>query len=68
MARALAARVQRESSEGDAAAQVQRLFALCFQRKPNEKENAACLGLIQSHGLPALCRALLNANELIYLP
>lgn len=68
MAHALADRVTRESSAGDAEAQVERVYALCFQRKPSARESAACLRVIQSHGLPALCRAVLNTNELIYLP
>jgi hypothetical protein len=27
----------------------------------------ACLRLLNSHGLPELCRALLNLNEFVYL-
>jgi hypothetical protein len=68
MAHALADRVTRESSRGDVGAQIDRAYALCFQRKPTARESTACERLIQSHGLPALCRALLNTNELIYLP
>ncbi len=39
-----------------------------FSGNRQQKESAACLRLMQSHGLPALCRAmLLNAeDELIY--
>lgn len=68
MAHALAERVARESSQGDVGAQIQRAYTLCFQREPSEKENAACRRLVEAHGLGALCRALLNTNELIYLP
>jgi hypothetical protein len=68
MAHALADRVVRDSSAGDAEAQVERAYARCFQRKPSPNESAACVRLVQSRGLPALCRALLNTNELIYLP
>ncbi|MHB0959024.1 MAG: DUF1553 domain-containing protein [Pirellulaceae bacterium] len=45
---------------------VVRAFQLAFTRNPSEAELAAGTQLIQAHGLPALCRALLNSNELIY--
>lgn len=60
MAQALAARVEK----GDAIAQA---YAFAFQRSPTAKERAAAGRLIAAHGLAACCRALLNANELIYL-
>ena len=47
--------------------QIAAAFALAFQRQPNEAEIAAAIGLIQSHGLNAFCRAMLNANELIFI-
>ena len=47
--------------------QIAAAFALAFQRQPSEAEIAAAVGLIQSHGLNAFCRAMLNANELIFL-
>jgi cytochrome c553 len=40
---------------------------LAFQRAPTAKERAAAEKLVATHGRDALCRALLNANELIYL-
>ncbi len=61
MAQALA---ERASQDDDAIAQA---YALAFQRPPTAKERAAAEQLIAAHGLPALCRALLNANELLYL-
>ncbi len=66
MSTALAERVQREVPN-DPAAQVRRAFALAFQRQPTAEEHQAALKLIASHGWRAFCRALLNANELIYL-
>jgi hypothetical protein len=60
MARALAARVQ----NGDAVAQA---YRLTFQREPSAKEREAATKLIAAHGLEAFCRALLNANEFLYL-
>lgn len=65
-ANALAARVERESGS-DRRKQVQSAFALAYQRRPDRAEAAACLGLLNSRGLPDLCRALLNANEFVYL-
>jgi mono/diheme cytochrome c family protein len=60
MAEALAARIQ----TGDAVTQA---YRFTFQREPSAKERAAATQLIATHGTEAFCRALLNANELIYL-
>ncbi len=49
------------------AAQVKRAFALAFQRAPSDKELAAALKLVKEHGLAALCRAVLNANEFVFV-
>lgn len=59
--------VQDVDSETDAAAQVRRAFRLCYGREPTADESAACQELIATAGLPALCRALLNTSELIYV-
>ncbi len=66
MSDALAERAKHEAPN-DQAAQVRRVFALAFQRQPTPEEQQAALKLIDSHGWRAFCRALLNANELIYL-
>jgi hypothetical protein len=50
-----------------AEAQVKRAFALAFQRQPSAKELAAGRQLVKEHGLPSLCRALLNANEFVFV-
>ena len=47
-------------------ASVERAFELVFARGPVDEERKAGVNLVQSHGLPAFCRALLNANELLY--
>lgn len=60
MAAALAARVQ----TGDAVTQA---YRIAFQRPPTAKEHAAATELIATHGADSFCRALLNANELLYL-
>ena len=46
-------------------AQVRRVFALAFQRSPSAKELEGAVKLVNEHGLPALCRAVLNANEFL---
>ena len=49
----------------DTAAQVRRAFELVFVRPPTGQEAAVAEKLVASHGLPALCRVLLNANEFL---
>jgi len=60
MVEALAERV----GNGDA---ITNAYALLFQRAPSETERHAARTLIAAHGLRAFCRALLNANELLFL-
>jgi hypothetical protein len=60
MAAALAARV-------DGPEVVEKLYGILFQRAPTASESSAAHALISKHGLQSLCRALLNANELLYL-
>ncbi len=67
MAKALAARIVAESSATDPQSQVQRAFALAFNREPSINELEQGATLVQTHGLKAFCRALLNSNEFIYL-
>jgi hypothetical protein len=66
MARAWAERLRREAGDapGD---QIRRAFALAYGRQPADDELAAGAALVQTHGLEAFCRALLNSNELIYV-
>ncbi len=64
MAEALAERVKAETG---VASQVRRAFALTFQRQPSAEEENAAMALIAKHGWRAFGRALLNANELLYL-
>jgi len=42
-------------------------YAVVFQRPPSAQERALAQKLIDDHGRQAFCRALLNANELLYL-
>jgi cytochrome c553 len=47
-------------------AQVKRAFRLAFGRAPTDAEQRLAEALVRRHGLKALCRALLNANEFLY--
>jgi hypothetical protein len=62
----LAERLQREAGE-DVSKQVQRGFELAFLRAPTGEEQEVCVRLAREHGLPVLCRVLLNANEFLVL-
>jgi cytochrome c553 len=66
MADALAARVKQEVPNNEAA-QVRRAFVVAFQRQATREEETAALQLIKQHGWRAFGRALLNANELLYV-
>ena len=57
----------RSEAGSERARQVDRAFHLAFGRIPQASERDAAVKLIGEHGLPALCRALFNANEFIYV-
>ena len=46
---------------------VKAAYRVVFQREPTASESGAAQALINQHGLRALCRALLNANELLHV-
>ncbi len=62
----LAERLRREAG-ADEAEQVRHAFRLAFGREPSAEESGAALSLIRTYGLEAFCRALLNANEMLYI-
>ncbi|HEX3727089.1 MAG TPA: DUF1553 domain-containing protein, partial [Pirellulales bacterium] len=62
----MAQRVEREAG-CHADAQVERAFWICFGRQPDADERRTARQLTDEHGLPALCRALFNANEFLTL-
>lgn len=66
MAEALAIRLESES-EDDSQRRVTRAFQLAFQRQAQSDEISKSTEVIQTYGLRAFCRALLNSNELLYL-
>ena len=61
-----ATRLEREAGP-DANAQVHRAYSLTFLRPPTGDEQTAAAQFVKDHGLPALCRALLNANEFLFV-
>jgi len=62
-AKFFAERLTREA----AADPVERAFELAFGRAPEPGERDAAKALIDKHGLSAFCRAILNANEFVYV-
>jgi len=64
-ARHFAARVAAEAN--GLAAQVARAHELAFGRTPSAEEAARLGEFARAHGLPALCRVLLNLNEFLFI-
>ena len=64
-ATAFAKRVEKMAHTPDA--QVQAAFSLALQRTPDPTEQKLCRQFLDKHGLAALCRAVLNLNEFIYI-
>jgi hypothetical protein len=62
-----ARRLKREAGES-LAEQVRLAFRLAFGREPDAVESAAGQKLAEAHGLKALCLALFNANEFVFIP
>lgn len=67
MADALAARVERDAPSADAASRIDLAFRLTFGRGPSVEERQSAAPVVERFGLRALCRALLNANEFLYV-
>jgi len=72
---AFARRVQRETREpsglgrqATAVDQVQRAFLLALSRPASPAEEREALETVRAHGLEALCRALFNSNEFLFIP
>jgi hypothetical protein len=67
MAESVAALVARDAADHSVPAQVELAFKLAFAREPSVAEQRSAAALVNRHGLRALCRALLNSSELIYV-
>jgi hypothetical protein len=61
-----AARVGKEAGN-DSVKQIDRAFALAFQRAPEPQERELCLKLFESRSPAELCRAIMNLNEFAYV-
>lgn len=66
MADHFARRVEREVGK-DPARQVERSYALIYNRPPDQEERSLAGRLVQRHGLATLARALLNSNEFVVI-
>ncbi|MCF7788148.1 MAG: PSD1 and planctomycete cytochrome C domain-containing protein [Prosthecobacter sp.] len=64
---AFATRVQQEAGT-DPAKQITLAYQLSFSRPPTAAELTDITPLVQNHGLSALCRALFNSNEFLFVP
>jgi hypothetical protein len=62
-----ARRIAKEAGP-DVPAQIERAWQLAFNRAPDRKEAREAATFVKSEGLPSLCRAVLNANELMFIP
>jgi hypothetical protein len=65
-AQLLADRAQ-QSYKGDRATQIKEVFRLAFSREPDSTELSNAKQLADEHGLSAVCRAILNSNEFLFL-
>jgi hypothetical protein len=63
MAAALAERAVKDAP----ADPVARVFALAYSRPPTAAERTAAAKVADAHGLRAVCRAVLNANQFLYV-
>jgi cytochrome c553 len=61
----MAGRLQREAA--DDGARVDLLFRLVNGRLPDAEEKSGALALVADAGLPALCRAVLNSSEWLFI-
>jgi len=62
-----AERLGREAGR-DAKAAVRRAWQLAFGRMPSAAELSEAAAFAEKAGWPALCRAVLNANEFLFVP
>ena len=58
----------RQEAGADPAAQIRAAWQLAFNRRPTPVEEHEAVGFARVEGLPAVCRAVLNANEFLFIP
>jgi len=66
MSESLAEKAQ-SSGGDDLGSQIDVIYRSVYQRSPERSERKKSIALAKKHGLRALCRAILNSSELIYL-
>jgi hypothetical protein len=66
MAECLAENAQSNGGD-DLGSRIDAIYRLVYQRSPERTERKKSIALAKQHGLRALCRAILNSSELIYL-
>jgi mono/diheme cytochrome c family protein len=64
---AFAVRLKREAGD-DPGSQIQRAYLLAVGRLPDAEEHSDALSVVATHGAAALCRAILNSNEFVFVP
>ena len=62
----MADRVQKVFPD-DVDGQVKQVFRLAFSRMPDEEELRIAKELVDAFGMEALCRAIFNSNEFLFL-
>jgi mono/diheme cytochrome c family protein len=67
IADALSNRIKVEDGANAQSEQIKKAFMLVLGRQPNSAEQSTATMLVGKHGLRALCRALLNSSEMIYV-
>ncbi len=67
LAEALAERITAEGGDRNVADGIRRAYLLVYSREPDEGEQTDAQTIVSAHGWRALCRALLNSNEFLYL-
>ena len=57
-----------EENKSSRERQVERAYQLAFGRAPQKTETAEARAFIEGHGLQQFARAILNANEFVFIP
>ena len=66
-AQTFAARLRREAG-AELSAQVNQAWQLAFNRAPEKAEAKEAVEFAKAEGMPAFCRAVLNASEFLFIP
>lgn len=57
----------RDDAGDEVASQIQRAFRLAYGRDPQTNELGELAAFVGQHGLPELCRVILNSSEFLYI-